>query len=146
MFNNLQKINDLTEELKAAKKHNDYLEGRIDDLNNTIKEDRRKNTIAIEDLERAHKQKIEDLTKAHEYEMLDAGKTLQYATSDEIQNLKKALDEANTKIAVLEEANKHLEKMTDLNADIIDVKDVMNQLIKKLPEIKLSSLTVQAKD
>jgi hypothetical protein len=37
-----------------------------------------------------------------------------------------------------------LDKIVDLNADIIDVKELVVSLIKKLPEVNLQNLTVMS--
>lgn len=60
--------------------------------------------------------------------------------------LKKSLDEKvalGQKVAVLEAQNKMLNKITDLNGDVLDVKKLVSDLIGKLPTINLKSLTVQ---
>lgn len=44
--------------------------------------------------------------------------------------------------AVLEKENKMLDKIVDLNADIVDVKDLVQTLIKKIPTMDLKSLTI----
>ena len=92
-----------------------------------------------------HELDIKRLEQEHGYAIKDLEKKIQYVETDEILALKKQVTNLEKEIAVVNERNIQLEKMTDLNADIIDVKDVMNKLIGKLPEINLSSLTVQSK-
>lgn len=61
--------------------------------------------------------------------------------------IKKAEDK-NSKleqeIAVVKKENEMLIKITDLNADVIDVKELVTKLINKLPEVKINSLSVNA--
>lgn len=63
------------------------------------------------------------------------------------EEMKKAQDKLIAKEqenAVLKKENEMLVKITDLNADVIDVKDLVNNLIEKLPTVNLTSLTVQS--
>jgi len=36
-----------------------------------------------------------------------------------------------------------LDKIVDLNSDVIDIKDLVKKLIDKLPEVNLQNLTIQ---
>ena len=75
------------------------------------------------------------LLKKHDFE-------IKHFKDDEIAKLRATLAERDSKIGVLENQVKMLDTIVDLNADIVDVKDLIGSLIKKLPEINLTSLTV----
>ena len=68
---------------------------------------------------------------------------LKHFKDEETKALSEKLAKANQEIAVLKKENEMLDKITNLNADIIDIKDLVNKLVEKLPTINLSSLTVQ---
>lgn len=61
---------------------------------------------------------------------------------ERIQKLEKELRGAAQTIAVLTKEKEMLEKITDLNSDVIDIKGLVKNLIDKLPEVKISSLSV----
>ena len=48
--------------------------------------------------------------------------------------------ELTKQLAVAEEKIEMMEKIVDLNADLVDVKDLINSLIEKLPEFKINTL------
>lgn len=52
------------------------------------------------------------------------------------------IQELKIKVSEIEAKNQMLDKIVDLNADIFDVKNLINQLIGKLPEIKLDKLSI----
>jgi len=67
---------------------------------------------------------------------------LKHFKDEELKKLAGELATAKQSNAVLTKENEMLAKITDLNADIIDVKDLVSKLIDKLPEVKLNNLTV----
>lgn len=108
---------------------------------------------ALRDEVAALKQKIKDQDSAHLMEMKEIEHTHKLALKEKEFELKhfkdnklKAVQDefttAEKTIEVLKKENEMLVKITDLNADIIDVKELVNALIKKLPEVNLQSLTV----
>lgn len=90
-----------------------------------------------------HNQDIQSLEKDHELEIRELEFKMDHLESAEIKKFKDETLKLKEKVAVLEKENEMLRKITDLNADIIDVKDVVNQLIKKLPEININQLALQ---
>jgi len=89
------------------------------------------NSFAIKNLEQEHRNEIQGM----EFALETFKDTELLKRNDEINSLKQ-------KVAVLEEKNKMLDRIIDLDADIIDVKDLVTSLIKKLPEINLKDLTI----
>lgn len=98
------------------------------------------------ELRSENERKLADLKSQHAREILDLKKENEHLTFDVTKKLSDENIELTKQCAVLTERNAQLEKMTDINADIVDVKDIINQLIKALPKIDLKSLTVQSKD
>lgn len=84
---------------------------------------------------RVHELDKELLEKQHKFE-------IEHFESDKVMELEGLLNKADSKISVLEKEKEMLTKITDLNGDIIDIKDLVAKLIEKLPSIDLKSLTV----
>lgn len=87
---------------------------------------------------------IKKLTSAHELEIKEKEFEIKHLESEKVQDLETKLVDANSKIAVFTKQVEMLDKIVDLNADVIDVKDLVTKLIDKLPEIKLTTLAGSA--
>ena len=96
----------------------------------------------IADLEHKHKLEIAELQNTHKLELKEKEFELKHFKDEEVKELQSTLNKANQDIAVLKKENEMLSRITNLNADIIDIKDLVASLIKKLPEINLSNLTI----
>ena len=90
-----------------------------------------------------HDLKVLELKQMHELELNEKVFELKHFKDNELLKMKTERDEAVKKQAILEKENKMLNDMVDLNADIIDIKDLVKKLIEKLPSINLQSLTMQ---
>lgn len=95
------------------------------------------------DLEHAHSLEIAELKSKHQLDLKEKEFELKHFKDEELLQVRTELTEEKQKNAVLEKENEMLVKITDLNADVIDVKGLVKDLIKKLPEVNISSLTVQ---
>jgi hypothetical protein len=69
---------------------------------------------------------------------------LKHFKDEELKKLTKELIETKQNVAVLTKENEMLVKITDLNADVIDVKELVGSLIKKLPEVNINTISVQS--
>lgn len=96
----------------------------------------------IADLVHKHEMEIQRMKQDKELALKEKEFDLKHFKDDEIQKAKEEVSTLKQKVAVLEKENEMLGKITNLNADIIDIKDLVANLIGKLPEIKLSNLTV----
>ena len=114
------------------KQNNEVEEITIQSLKNKISELELKHRLEIAELDGVNKLSI----KEKEFE-------LKHFKDEEILKLNAELAGERQQNAVLKMQNEMLVKITDLNADIIDIKDLVNKLVDKLPTINLSSLTVQ---
>lgn len=101
------------------------------ELENDLKQIKSDFTLKEKELEHSHTLAL----KEKEFE-------LKHFKDDEVQKLNHDLAEEKQKNAVLHKENEMLAKITNLNADIIDIKDLVANLINKLPEIKLNNLTL----
>lgn len=130
-------------ENQITKKKLDEATKRIEQLERYDREKDQEFARKISNIEAENLREVKDLKSEQARKELDFKKEAEYIKKDTENKSATTIKELEVQVAVLTEANKHLEKMTDINADIIDVKEVMNKLIEKLPEINLTSLTVQ---
>lgn len=112
--------------------------GQVEDMN-LIKSN---HAIEISKMESDHN--IALATKDSEKDI--AIKEKEFEVRHQMDDDKKTLLEENntlkTKLAVAEADIKMLDRIVDLDSDIIDVKDVVNKLIDKLPNIDITQLAI----
>ena len=96
----------------------------------------------LRDMEHRHEIALKEIETDHRLALKEKEFELKHFKDEEVQNLKKEVSRKDQEIAVLKKENEMLAKITNLNADIIDIKELVASLIKKLPEINLSSLTI----
>lgn len=87
--------------------------------------------------------KVSKLESEHEIALKEKEFDLKHFKDEDVQKSQAEATDLKQKNAVLENENKMLREITNLNADIIDIKDLVASLIKKLPNIDLKSITVQ---
>lgn len=88
---------------------------------------------------------VEKIKKDHELEIREKEFELTHIKDEEVLRLKKENRTLEQENAVLKKENSMLDKLIDVNADIINVKELVERLIEKLPNIDIKSLTVQSK-
>jgi predicted RNase H-like nuclease (RuvC/YqgF family) len=129
MFGNTEETKTIREELKSVKAELKGVKSENKKLNEDVDKLNRKIVIAKEDAElEARRTKTQ-----HEFELV-------HFKDDEVETLRKQNTELTKKLAVTENENKMLGKIVDVNKDIIDVKNLVNTLIEKLPTININSL------
>ena len=96
----------------------------------------------IEEIKHAHALEIKELESNHKLALKEKEFELRHFKDDEVKKLQLDASSKASEIAVLKKENEMLAKITNLNADIIDIKDLVNKLVDKLPSINLSSLTL----
>jgi len=100
----------------------------------------------IDRLNHEHEMETEKLKQDHKMALKEKEFELRHFKDDEIKKATESEQNAKQDYAVLKKENEMLAKITDLNADIIDIKDLVNGLISKLPEINLSTLHLHTGD
>ena len=93
-----------------------------------------------------HDLEIKDLESEHRLALKEKEFELKHFKDEEIKVTKDEVTEMAKKLAVLTKENEMLKSITDVNADIIDVKDLVSKLVEKLPSIDLKSLTINNTD
>lgn len=134
-------------ELKEALDKSDDLAthraARITQLENLLESTIKENRNRVEDLERQNKKDLEDAQQTHDLEMKAKQFELDHMETEELKKMKTKVTVAESRLAVVEKENEMLKQVVDINADIIDIKDLVSSLIKKLPSIDLKTLTIQ---
>lgn len=97
---------------------------------------------SIKELKAKHDIDMAELKQQHKLELQQKDFDLKHFKDDEVKRLRDELAKAAQEVAVLKKENQMLDKIVDLNADIIDIKNLVNALIGKLPTIDLKSLTI----
>lgn len=98
----------------------------------------------ISDLKHSHQLEIEKLEHTQVLAIKDLEFNMKNFKDTEILSKNEEIIELTNKNAVLTKENEMMNKMVDINADIVDVKDIINKLIEKMPEIKLTTLAGSA--
>lgn len=104
--------------------------------------DVKKHEQIVEDLKLEQKYELKELEQKHSLELKEKEFELKHFKDDSIQKLELQIVNLTKDKAVLEEKVKMLDKIVDLNADIVDVKKLVNTLIEKIPTFDLKSLTI----
>jgi hypothetical protein len=100
----------------------------------------------IKEIKHEYELKIKEIEKDKELALKEKEFELKHFKDEEIKKIQEELTEQKKSNVILKKENEMLEKITDLNADIIDVKKLVETLINKLPEIKLSNLSIYSGD
>lgn len=96
----------------------------------------------IRELKHSHELRLKELEQEKALALKEKEFELKHFKDDEVKNLSQEVSKLERQVAVLQKENEMLGKITNLNADIIDIKDLVANLINKLPEIKLNNLTL----
>lgn len=92
--------------------------------------------------QRMHQMRLNELEAEHKIELREKDFQMKHAKDEEVVKLQKLLAEEKERNAVLNAEKIMLDRIVDLNGDIVDVKSLVERLIDKLPQIDLKSLTV----
>ena len=94
----------------------------------------------------AHARSLEKETIANDHALALKEKEfeIKHLADEKVKTAEDKAVKLEQDLAVAKKEIEMLVKITDLNADVIDVKDLVTNLINKLPEIKLTSLAGSA--
>ena len=96
---------------------------------------------ALSDNDHKYELRIQKLVSDQEIALKEKDFEIKHFESEKVKTLNDKVVQLEKDLAVQKQKNEMLDKLTDLNADVIDVKDLVKNLISKLPEIKINSLT-----
>jgi len=140
MFN--KEIKDLKEKNENLERDVNYLKRQETELREKIANNKRQNELDKSETERVHKHEIEDLQRLHDSIIKDKEFEMKHFKDEEMLKAKEVEAKAIQELEVIKKENEFLHKLIDTNAAIIDVKNLVSQLISKLPNIDIKSLQV----
>ncbi len=97
-----------------------------------------------EDLKHKQELDLKEVGAEHVLALKEKEFELKHFKDEEVKKLQAEKIELEKKNAVLEKELEMNKQIVDLNADVIDVKDLVSKLIDKLPEVNISNLTLEA--
>lgn len=125
------------------------LQHRIDQINrrDLDEEEKRKRLIMLHNeeiakLTQAHEHKLRDIEKDREIERREAKFAMEHAVAEGTKELIAENIKFKQENAVLKKENLVMEKVVNINKDIVDVKELVRNLVQKLPTIDLKSLSI----
>jgi hypothetical protein len=123
-------------------KRNVSLAEQLEVANATIRNNKQTHALDIERLDQNSRLKIERIEADHKIALKEKEAEITHYKDDELKKMGEKVTAAEKKQAVLEKENEMLIKITDLNGDVIDIKELVRDLIGKLPEVNLQNLTI----
>jgi hypothetical protein len=102
---------------------------------------REKHEAEINELKREFAMEKKETAKNHELELKDMQFKMEREVDKKTAELKAEVVALEQKLAVSEKTVEMMDELTDLQTGMLDVKEVVNSLIKKLPNIDIKSIT-----
>lgn len=114
----------------------------VEAIRESIKQEVRQSFLEREDnLKSEHAMELKTIRKDHELEIKGLKFDMERATEQATADLKKEVTNLESKLAVAENTIEMMDELTELQTGMLDVKEVVNSLIKKLPNIDIKSIT-----
>jgi len=114
------------------------LQDRIDTLKSALLD----KDLEIRNIHANHERNVNELNSDHSIALKEKDFQIKHHADEKIKSLETEVFSLKQELAVAKKENTMLEKLVDVSSDIIDIKDLTNKLIEKLPQIDLKSLTV----
>ncbi len=102
----------------------------------------RDHQIEIKAIEQEHEFEISELRQDHKLELKQKEYDITHFKDDELKKEREETIKLRGELAVAKKENEMLDRLVNVNADIVDVKDLIGKLIGKLPEVNLKELTI----
>ena len=117
----------------------EYVDRKVKEARSQAREEVAKDHSAeIKTLKSDHDLELRELNKDHELALKEKEFEIKHNADERVAAAEAKATDAKERVAVLEKENEMLGKITDLNADVIDVKKLVNDLIGKLPTVNLT--------
>lgn len=97
----------------------------------------------INQIRQEHELKLQRTKFDHELALKEKEFQLKHFKDNELMKVREEKAAAEAKNQVLEKENKMLQDIVDLNADIVDIKQLINKLIDKLPNVDIKSIVAR---
>lgn len=97
-----------------------------------------------EELSFNHRLELQAKESEHKLKLQEKEFEITHYKDNEVKALQDEKISLEKKVAVMEKQNELLERLIDFNGDIVDVKDLIANLMAKLPEVKISNITAMS--
>jgi hypothetical protein len=87
-----------------------------------------------------HEIYVKQIKADHEIELKKKQAEIDLFESFTIKTLENEITDLQIKLAVAETKLEFMSKITDVNADVLDVKELVNKLIEKMPTVNINSI------
>ena len=109
-------------------------------------EERKSNDVLINNLreerrtmEQDFNHEVKDLKKDHELKLKEKEFEIKHLADERVKKAEEDVVKMREELSVAKKENEMLGKITDLNADVIDVKKLVSDLINKLPNVNITA-------
>ncbi len=137
MFESITKLKSRIETLESALKS---MTGERDNYKTKLSDADRLKEQEIKAIRFEHDLVVKGLKADHELALKTKQFEIDHNDSEALKTSKKELTDALTKLAVAESKLELMSKVTDVNADVLDVKDLVTKLIDKMPNINIDGI------
>jgi len=100
--------------------------------------------VAVEENNDVWERKAKKINADHSISIQQKDFDLEHLETSTVKELKDQITDLEKKVAVLEGEKVMLDRIVDLNADVLDVKNLVKDLVAKLPSIDLKNLTINS--
>lgn len=119
------------------------VETQVKELSIAAKQMQADHAIEIRALNVEHEIKLREITAAHEIKLRELENTQRFAKDEELSKARENVCEMREQLSVALKEKDMMRELVAVNSDIVRLKDFMELLIKKLPEININGgLTV----
>lgn len=140
MFN-LTELKRQLDDANEKIKHKDTL---LDEKRALLKDAQREHEHEMKALRSEHQIAMNEREAAHELTCRDLENKLKHKTSDEVEALKRETVRLSEKVAVQAKELEMFNRIIKTDKNVLDVKNIVSELMKKLPNVDLKNFNVTA--
>jgi len=112
---------------------------KFENLAASQKETEQNHKLELASLKQNHQMEIDKLKNDHSLALSQKEFELNHSADERVKEAEGKAAESDKKLAVAAKENEMLVKITDLNKDVIDVKELVTNIINKLPTVNITS-------
>lgn len=120
----------------------EMLESRVKDLLDQNRTQRVAHDLELQQLHQERELAIMALRSEHELTLKQKAFEMSHLADERVKKAEDDKAKLQETVAVLSKEKEMLERVINMEADIVDVKELVNKLISKLPEVNLKNLTI----
>lgn len=129
---------------RADRERREAVDAERRDGDRRVKETRDAREDEVKRLNSAHEIEKNEILASHKIELAEKEFTITHTADERVKKADDARVAAETKLQVSEKENEMLHKIVDDRADVLEIKDLVKDLLAKIPEIKIDTLAVSS--